>query len=167
CSPSLFPPVAALPSLYRTKGRFADAETLLRKLLVLRPNDAGAHMQLGRMFAISGKNEEAAAELETGLKLDPSDSKAQRDLADLYSDLGKYDHAQQLYSALLTSYPNDAGLHHGFGRALLKQKKFADAEQELMRAVQLQPDLGAAYATSQLPRMRTKTTRWQSKRQIY
>ncbi len=137
--------LTALTNVYMTQRRFADAESLLRKLLVLRPNDAGAHLQLGRMFAISGKNEEAAAELEAGLKLDPSDSKAQRDLADLYADLGKYDLAQRLYSVLLASYPNDASLHHGFGRALLKQKKFADAEQELMRAVQLQPDLGAAY----------------------
>jgi len=137
--------LTALTNFYMTQHRFADAESLLRKLLVLRPNDAGAHIQLGRMFAISGKNEEAAIELEAGLKLDPSDSKAQRDLADLYSDMGKYDHAQQLYSVLLTSYPNDASLHHGFGRALLKQKKFAEAEHELMRAVQLQPDLGAAY----------------------
>ena len=137
--------LAGLTNFYIGQKRFADAEALLRKLLVLRPNDASAHLQLGRMLAISGKNDEAAAELEAGLKLDPADSKAQRDLADLYADSGKYNQAQKLYSALLVSHPNDAGLHYGVGRMLLKQKQFPQAEQELLRTVQLQPDLGTAY----------------------
>jgi len=137
--------LAALTNFYMGQKRFADAESLLHKLVVLHPNDASAHLQLGRMLAISGKNEEAAAELETGLKLDPSDSKAQRDLADLYADSGKYDQAQKVYRALLVSYPKDAGLHYGVGRMLLKQKQYQQAEQELLRTVQLQPDLGTAY----------------------
>ena len=137
--------LAALTNFYMGQKRFAAAEALLRKLVVLHPNDASVHLQLGRMLAISGKNEEAAAELEAGLKLDPSDSKAERDLADLYADSGKYQQAQKLYRALLESYPKDASLHYGVGRMLLKQKQYPQAEQELLRTVQLQPDLGTAY----------------------
>jgi tetratricopeptide (TPR) repeat protein len=135
----------ALANLYMRQRRFVEAEPLLRKLLTAHSNDAGVHFQLGRMLAIAGKNDEAIAELEAGLKLDPADSKAQRDLADLYVDSGKYDQAQRAYSALLGSYPNDADLHYGYGRALLKQKKFAEAEQELIKTVQLKPDMGTAY----------------------
>jgi tetratricopeptide (TPR) repeat protein len=135
----------ALTNLYSTQRRFADAEAQLRRLVAVRPNDPGVHMQFGRMLAIAGKNDEAIAELETGLRLDPNDAKAQRDLADLYSDAGKYEQARQMYGALLAVNPNDAGLHYGFGRALLKQKKFPEAQQELVRAVQLKPDLGEAY----------------------
>ena len=135
----------ALANLYMRERRYAEAEPVLRRLLASHPNDAGAHFQLGRMLAIAGKNDQAIVELEAGLKLDPADSKAQRDLADLYIDSGKYDQAQKTYSALLGSYPNDADLHYGYGRALLKQKKFAEAEQELMKTVQLKPDLGTAY----------------------
>lgn len=137
--------LAALTNFYMGQKRFADAEALLRKLVVLHPNDAAAHLQLGRMLAIAGKNDEAAAELAAGLKLDPSDKKAERDLADLYADAGKFDQAQKVYSGLLISNPNDADLHYGVGRMLLKQKQFAQAEQELLRTVQLQPDLGTAY----------------------
>ncbi|MBV9340128.1 MAG: tetratricopeptide repeat protein [Acidobacteria bacterium] len=143
--PSSRDATTALANLYMRQHRFSDAEPLLRKLLVVDPGNAGAHFQLGRMLAISGKNDEAAAELETGLKLDPSDSEAERDLADLYRDAGRYDQAQRLYRKLLAAYPNDAALHHGFGVCLLKQKRFAEAETELRRAVQLQPDMGAAY----------------------
>ncbi len=137
--------LAALTNFYMVQKRFGEAEALLRKLAVLHPNDAAVHLQLGRMLAIAGKNDEAVMELEAGVKLDPADSKAQRDLADLYADAKKYDQAQKLYSALLASYPNDAELHYGAGRMLVHQKLYAQAEQELMRAVQLKPDFGAAY----------------------
>jgi len=137
--------LAALTNLYMAQKKFADAETLLRKLVALHPNDAAAHLQLGRMLAIAGKNDEAATEMEAGLKLDPADSKGERDLADLYAELKKYDEAEKLYRGLLASYPNDADLHYGAGRMLVMQKRFAPAEQELLRATQLKPDFGAAY----------------------
>lgn len=137
--------LAALTNLYMAQKRFGDAEALLRRLAVVHPNDAGVHLQLGRMLAIAGKKDEAAVEMEAGLKLDPADSKAERDLADLYADAKEYDQAQKLYSALLISYPNDAELHYSMGKMLVMQKLFPRAEQELMRAVQLKPDFGAAY----------------------
>src|SRR5579863_4301671 len=137
--------LAAVTNFYMAQKKFGDAETLLRKLAVLHPNDASVHLQLGRMLAIAGKNDDAAVEMEAGLKLDPSDSKAERDLADLYADSKKYDQAQKLYGALLTSYPKDADLHYGLGRMLLKQKLYPQAEQELLQTVQLKPDLGSAY----------------------
>lgn len=135
----------ALANLYMRQRKFSDAEPLLRALLKAHPNDAAAHFQLGRMLAIAGKSDDAVAEMQAGLKLDPSDSKGQRDLADMYVDSHKYDEAQRLYESLVASYPDDTDLHYGFGRALLKQKKFAEAESELLKTVKLKPDLGPAW----------------------
>ena len=36
-------------------------------------------------------------------------------------------------------------LHQSLGKALLEQKKFADAQKEFLAAVKLKPDLGTAY----------------------
>lgn len=135
----------ALGNLYMRERRFRDAQAPLKKLVQLHPNDPSAHFQIGRMLAIAGENEDAAGEMEAGLKLDPSDRQAQRDLADIDADAGKYDQAAQLYTTLLNSNPNEAGLHLGLGRALLRQKKFAEAEQELMKAAELKPDSGETY----------------------
>jgi tetratricopeptide (TPR) repeat protein len=137
--------IIALSNLYIREKKFADAEASLRKLVALHPDDAGAHIQLGRVLAIAGKNDEAVKEMEAGLKLDTGDIKAQRDLADLLAEDGKYERAQQLYSGLLNSFPNDANLHFGLGRVLLKEKQFPEAEQELMKAAQLRPQWGEAY----------------------
>jgi tetratricopeptide (TPR) repeat protein len=45
----------------------------------------------------------------------------------------------------LAAHPNDAELHLGLGQALLKQKKFPQAQQELLSAINLKPNLDAAY----------------------
>jgi len=97
------------------------------------------------MLAIAGQNDDAIAEMQAGLKLDPTDKKAQRDLADVYSRAHKFAEAAQIYSVLLENSPNDADLHYMLGRALLQQKKFADAQGELEKTIQLKPDLGEAY----------------------
>lgn len=137
--------LTALTNFYMAQHRFGDAENLLRKLAVVHPNDPAVHLQLGRMLAIAGKNDDAIAEMQTGLKLDPSDTNGQRDLADLLVSSHKYADAEQIYANLLKQSPNDAGLHHLLGRALMQEKKFGDAEKELARAIQLKPDSGEAY----------------------
>ena len=137
--------LTGLANVYMRGHRFADAEQVLRKLVALRPNDAGAHMQLGRMLAADGQNDPAIAELETASKLAPADESAKRDLADISARAGKYDVAEGQYKLLLAGAPRDAELCHGLGRAYLMQKKFAEAQQELLLAVALKPDLGAAW----------------------
>jgi Flp pilus assembly protein TadD len=137
--------MTALTNFYMVQHRFADAESLLRKLAVLHPNDASVHIQLGRMLAIAGKNDDAIAELQSGLKRDPSDVRARRDLADVYVASRKYAEAEQIYRTLLQQSPNDAALHHLLGRALMQEKKFGEAEKELAQSIQLKPDSGEAY----------------------
>ena len=134
-----------LSNIYMRGQRFADAEEFLQKLVALQPNNGGAHMQLGRVMAAAGHNEAALAELQTALRLEPNDLALQRDLADLYRTTAKYDEAAKSYSSLLAVHPNDPELHYGMGLVLLKQKKFAAAEQEFLAAVKLKSDYGEAY----------------------
>lgn len=137
--------VTALANIYMRGRRFPEAATYLTKLVNLQPDDAAAHVQLGRVLAAEQKNDAAIAELQAGIKLAPTDASAQRDLADLYTTIGKNDQAETVYRTLLGSSPNDAQLHRALGQSLLRQKKFADAQQELVIAVKLKPDVGEAY----------------------
>jgi len=124
---------------------FPEAEGYLRKLAAAHPDDAAAHVQLGRVLAAQGKSEDAIAELQTGAKLTPADLSVQRDLADLYSTVGKNDKAEAAYRTLLAAQPNDPLLRHELGKSLLLQKRFADAQQEFLVAIKLKPDYGEAY----------------------
>ena len=137
--------LTALANIYMRAKRLPEAESVLRQLAAERPEDAGVHLQLGRVLAAANKTDQAITELETGLKLSPGDQEAQRDLAELFTSAGNCEPAEPLYRALLGQNPKDAELHHSHGQCLMKQKKFPEAQQELLAAVQLKPGLGAAY----------------------
>ena len=126
-----------LTNLYMKSGRLDEAEPMLRRIATERPGDAGIHLQLGRVLEAQGKKDDAIAEFQTALKLAPADSDAQRELADLYAESGKNELAEASYRALLASHPNDATLHRVLGQALLRQKKFPEAQQEFWNAIQL------------------------------
>ena len=137
--------LTGLANVYMRGRQFPEAEEYLRKLVAAHPEDAGAHIQLGRVLAAQNKNDAAVAELETGAKLAPADTSAQLDLADLYTALGKNDQAESMYRTLVARNPKDAQLHRSLGQSLLRQKKFAEAQQEFLTTVNLKQDFGEAY----------------------
>jgi tetratricopeptide (TPR) repeat protein len=137
--------VIGLANIYMRGRRFPEAEDYLRKLLTEHADSSPVHIQLGRVLAAEGKNDAAIAELQAGIKLSPEDDAAQRDLADLYTTAGKSDLAEAVYRGLLAAHPNEAELHRRLGQALLRQKKFPEAQQEFITAVKIKPDLGEAY----------------------
>jgi tetratricopeptide (TPR) repeat protein len=137
--------VMGLANIYMRGRRFPEAEDYLRKLLATHPNSAAVHVQLGRVLAAEGKTEAAIAELQAGIKLAPEQDAAQRDLADLYVTAGNNAQAEAMCRGLLAAHPDDADLHRQLGQALLRQKKFPEAQQEFAATLKLKPDFGEAY----------------------
>lgn len=137
--------VTALANLYMRGRRFPEAEEYLRKVVAARPENAAAHIQLGRVLAAEGKDDAAVAELQAGAKYAPADVSVQRDLADLDTTLGKNDQAEAAYRALLARYPNDPDLHRALGQSLMREKKFPEAQQEFLTVLRLKPNFGEAY----------------------
>jgi Flp pilus assembly protein TadD len=134
-----------LTNIYMKSNRLTDAEPLLRRLAAARPNDATIHLQLGRVLAAENKQDDAIAELQTALKLSPTDPEGQREIADLYASTGKNNLAEIAYRALLTAHANDPELHRSLGQALLRQKKFPEAQQEFLTALRLKRDWPDIY----------------------
>src|SRR5215472_15240754 len=143
--PSSVDAAIGLANIYMRGRQLPEAETQLRKVVAAHPDQAGAHVQMGRVLEAEGKNDEAIAELQVGAKLTPGDVTLQRELADLYVTAGKTDNAEKAYRALLTDHPQDAELHQSLGQTLLRQKQFAKAQDELLAADKLKPDLSSAY----------------------
>src|SRR6202521_5081410 len=102
-----------LTNLYMKSGRLGEAEPLLRRLATERPDDAGIHLQLGRVLAGQSKKDDTITEIQTALKLAPPAPEAQREIADLYASAGKNDLAENTYRALVTTQPKDPELHRG------------------------------------------------------
>jgi tetratricopeptide (TPR) repeat protein len=134
----------ALANIYMKGQRLPEAESMVRKLIAAKADDASLHFQLGRILAAQKKYDEAIPEFEAGLKVAP-DAEAQRDLADLYTTSGKHDRAEGMYRELLKTRAGDADLRYSLGQALLRQRKFPEAQEELIATLKLKPDLGPAY----------------------
>jgi tetratricopeptide (TPR) repeat protein len=147
--PSSMDAVTGLANIYMRGKQFPEAEAQLRKIVAAHPNQAALHIQLARVLAAQGKNEEAIAEFEVGLRggdvANSSLSDPRRELADLYYAAGKNDQAEAAYRALLAKQPSDPVLHRELGRSLIRGKKFADGQTELLAAIKLKPDFGEAY----------------------
>lgn len=104
--------------------------------------------------AVVEKNYDQAISLLTQIVAgDKADYQAQTILGTLLASKGKYDEAEQAYLSALSAKPTFPSALLDFGRLRLRQKKFAEAVDQLTRLVGLQPDsgegnllLGDAYA---------------------
>jgi len=73
---------------------------------------------------------------------DKADYQAQTILGTLLASKGQYDEAEQAYLSALSAKPTFPPALLNFGRLRLRQKKFAEAIEQLTRLVGLQPDSG-------------------------
>src|ERR1700685_60928 len=137
--------LTGLANAYMHEHRFPEAEQYLRQLVKVHPEEASLHIQLGRVLATQGKNDDAVTELQAGEKLAPADDSVHRDLAETYVAAGKPEQAEAAYRTLSAAHPQDAGLHQALGRTLLHEKKFPQAQQEFLATIKLKPDFGEAY----------------------
>jgi Tfp pilus assembly protein PilF len=109
------------------------------------PNDAAAHLQLGRLFSKSGNASAAAEEFEAGLKASPNDQQLLHEVAAIEAAAKKYDAAAVRYQQLVQANPKDARLHHQYGTVLLHQHKSAEAQEQLIQALELDKTILDAY----------------------
>lgn len=136
--------LSGLVNVYTRSKRLPEAEAALRQLLAVDPGYSAAHVQLGRVLAAEGKTEEAIVELEGALAAS-NDAAALRELAGLHAAAGHYEEAATRYRQLLQADARNPELHYALGTILMDQHKFAEAQPELLAAVQLKSDFAQAY----------------------
>ncbi|HEV2990685.1 MAG TPA: tetratricopeptide repeat protein [Candidatus Angelobacter sp.] len=136
--------VEHLIGIYLKQKRLADAETWLKKYVGEHPGHAAAQAQLAKVLAAEGKSSDAISMLESLSKSSP-DPAVTRELALLYYDAKQYDAAARVLQPLVQQSGADAELHWEYGEALFHQRKYVEAEPELMKALQQKPDLAEAY----------------------
>lgn len=127
-------------------GAPEESEKYLRETIARNPKDSKAHAALGRLLATEGKKDQASAELQTAYEIDPSDSSTARDLASVYSDTQRYDKAADIYSQLIRKDDSNANLHYSYAKSLLRLRRFAEAQAEMLKVVNFRPSDPATYS---------------------
>jgi len=123
--------------------QYGEAEKSIREYLATNPADSQAQLLLGRLLAAQGKNEEALNQL--GGAANDNNPQVLREKASLLLAVNRDAEAVPIYEQLVQQEPNDAQLRYQYGLALTHQHNWAEAEQQLLAAIKLNPNLANAY----------------------
>lgn len=137
--------LAGLINVYQQTGRSEEAIARLKEFLVRSPNEARAHMQLGRLLADKGDVEGATQQLEAAIPLTDKDAKQLGQIAAEFVALRQDQKAIPLLKRVVQLEPNDARSHLLLATSLNSVLDFAAAESEFVRAIELDPKLPDAY----------------------
>ncbi len=126
-------------------GRFADAETLLRRCLELAPGFHPARHNYSMALFRQGKAAEALAEVDKLLALDPYDPGYRNLKAAILGHLGDYPQTIAVYADVLRDYPNQPRVWMSYGHALKTAGQLEKSISAYRRAIEQLPQLGEAY----------------------
>lgn len=150
---------SGLTEVLIAQKKYSEAEAALRKQIALDAQNNSARLQLGRVLAAAGRNDEAADELKKALQTGAS-PEAELELGTLYAKANKDADAEPWLRKAAAGFDGAPGAqqnadsgakapaaqaHFALGSLLMYEKKFPEAQQELITAVRLKPDFADAY----------------------
>jgi tetratricopeptide (TPR) repeat protein len=137
--PDRDPYVYVLASANVAKGNLSKAASLFARLLQKHPHDAVLKYSIGAVNYLQGRYPEAEALLKQSLQAQPEQVAASYYLGLTYDGLGQDDQAVEVFRNLLKSNPEHAPSYVKLGSILLRQHHYDEAQQDLERAIVLDP----------------------------
>lgn len=120
--------------------RYADAETLLRQTLALRPSRRDGWTELGNALALQQKYPEALDCFATAVKLDAHDPQTYLRRGKVLAHLKRHDEAIASYRTGLELNPADGLTHHELALELVATGQTNAAGAEFQQAAQFSQD---------------------------
>ena len=129
----------------RKMGRVSEALNASQRSVVLNPEDAEAHINLGNTLRELGRLEEAEASLRAAIVLKPGFAKAHYNLGATLRVFGRLDEAEESYTQAIKLNPDYARAHSSLGITLYKLGKLQEAEASCRQAIVLNPNFAEAH----------------------
>jgi tetratricopeptide (TPR) repeat protein len=150
--------VYVLASASVARGNLPKAASLFAQLLQKNPRDAVLNYSIGAVYYLQTKYSEAESSLKRSLAAQPDQVAASYYLALTYDALGDEDQAVPVFRDLLKRHPQHAPSYVKLGGILLRKHQYDEAQQDLERAVSLDPgSVEAHYQLGTLLRRLGKT----------
>ena len=138
----------------RAQGRIDAAREVLERAVVVAPQDADSHYLLASTLEATGPREVEIAHLRRALELRPNFEvalrqliPAQQSLSRFLLDAGQLEQAEASYRREIELTPQHFGPHHMLGVVLNRQARNAEAIELFKRAILLNPNSAASYAS--------------------
>ena len=126
-------------------GRYPDAETLLRRALILAPQFAAARANLATVLHRQNQPAAALIELATLLRREPDHPGYLALKAAVLGRIGDYAEANAIYAAVLARHPVQPKLWMSYGHSLKTVGRQADCVAAYRRALADAPSLGEVW----------------------
>lgn len=128
------------------KGDLPQAEDAYRQVLILMPNSAHALGQLGHVFDLQRRHDEAIAAREAACALEPMNGHRRAQLGHVLLSAGRLVEAEDAIRAAIRQEPNIAAFHGDLGHVLERAGRTTEAIDAVNRAVELEPRNARAHA---------------------
>jgi tetratricopeptide (TPR) repeat protein len=155
--------VYVLGSANVARGNLTNAASLFHQLLLKHPHDAILNYAVGAVYYLQSRYSEAESALKQSLAAQPDQVAASYYLGLTYDAIGDDDQAVPIFRDLLKHHPQHAPSYVKLGGILLREHQYEEAQQDLERAVSLDPgSVEAHYQLGLLLRRLGKTTESES-----
>jgi tetratricopeptide (TPR) repeat protein len=145
--------IYVLGSANVARENLPKAASLFVQLLQKHPHDAILNYAVGAVYYLQSKYSEAESSLKQSLAAQPDQVAASYYLGLTYDAIGDDDKAVEVFRYLLESHPQHAPSYVKLGGILLRQHQYEEAQQDLERAISLDPgSVEAHYQLSMLLR---------------
>ncbi|MBF0295773.1 MAG: tetratricopeptide repeat protein [Magnetococcales bacterium] len=128
------------------QGAFAEAETLARDTIALRPDHGMAWKTLGTLLGMRGAFPEALTTLRRATQLLPDDAETLTNLGFLLREQGWHEEAEHHLRRAVAANPSHAKAYFVLGVTLQAQNRSAEAEAAYRQAIRLQPGNADAHS---------------------
>jgi predicted CXXCH cytochrome family protein len=105
----------------------------------------GPNLNLGVLYARTGRDAEAEAAYRAALKIDPDFTPANANLAQFYAERGRLPEAEQVLRQALQREPGIGELQYSLGLLLAEQQRLPEAADALDKAARLLPERARAH----------------------
>jgi superkiller protein 3 len=120
-----------LGGLYATQADFGRAIGAYRRRLGVDPNNADAHLKLGQIYALDGRDDAALAEFDIAQRLDPRKGDALAEAGRAYLRLSRMADAVRVSRQSLALDPANQHARFTLGTALVRLGSGAEGQREL------------------------------------
>ena len=126
--------------------RYAEAETLARKITESFPIHGFGWKALGAIRKLQGRSAEALEPMQKAAELLPGDAEAHNNLGITLNEQDRLTEAEASYRRALEIKPDFAEGHNNLGNVLQEQGRLTEAEASFRRALEIKPDFAEAYS---------------------
>lgn len=130
----------AAPITYRQSELWRNDQTVYGQGLKVNPQSFMAHLHLGNLDNMAGRDAQAIAHYRRVLEIRPDLLVARLHIGGCYLDMNRNDDALRIYEQVLLEYPHDRDALIGLGRAYAAQQKWSDAEPAYQRVIKAEKD---------------------------